>query len=90
MGAPQADPNKGWARLSRPVTPKVLVFGGPPADSPETPHTEMTVQLTLSSLAHPDDVAAVIERLQTAIKDATAATGGRIDIQFALPEIVRG
>ena len=76
-------------RLSRPVTQSVLVFGGPPADSPETPHTEMVVQLTLSSKAHPDDVAAVIERLQTAIRDATAATGGRIDIQFALPEIVR-
>jgi hypothetical protein len=49
----------------------------------------MVVQLTLSSAAHPDDVAAVIEKLQAAIKDATAATGGRIDIQFALPEIVR-
>ena len=49
----------------------------------------MTVQLTLSSLAHPDDVAAVIDRLQAAIKDATAATGGRLTIHFALPEIVR-
>lgn len=90
MSAPEADPKKGWVRLSRPVTESVLTFGGPPANSPETPHTEMTVQLTLSSLAHPDDVAAVIDRLQAAIKDATAATGGRIDIQFALPEIVRG
>ena len=89
MDAPQADPNKGWARLSRPVTPKVMVFGGPSADSPDTPHTEMTVQLTVSSLAHPDDVAAVIERLQAAIKDAAAVTGGRLDIQFALPEVVR-
>jgi hypothetical protein len=49
----------------------------------------MVVQLTLSSQAHPDDAAAVIERLQAAINDATAATGGRIDIQFAMPEIVR-
>jgi hypothetical protein len=89
MGVPIPDPSKGWTRLSNSVTPKVMVFGGPPADSPETPHTEMVVQLTLSSAAHPDDVAAVIEKLQAAIKDATAATGGRIDIQFALPEIVR-
>jgi hypothetical protein len=49
----------------------------------------MTVQLTVSSLAHPDDVAAVIDRLQAAIRDAVAATGGRLAIQFALPEIVR-
>lgn len=90
MNAPQADPNKGWTRLSRPVTPKVLTFNLPPADGPDTPHTAMTVQLTLSSLAHPDDVAAVIDRLQAAIKDATAATGGRIDIEFALPDIIRG
>ncbi|MCI0703631.1 MAG: hypothetical protein L0241_21325 [Planctomycetia bacterium] len=89
MGTPNADPNRGWTRLSNPVTPKVMVFGGPPADSSETPHTEMVVQVTLSSKAHPDDVAAVIDRLQAAIKDATAATGGRLDIQFALPEIVR-
>jgi hypothetical protein len=66
-----------------------MVFGGPPADSPEALRTEMTVQLTLSSLAHPDDVAAVIDRLQAAIKDAAVATGGRLDIRFALPDIVR-
>ncbi|MBY0456827.1 MAG: hypothetical protein K2V38_05785 [Gemmataceae bacterium] len=89
MSAPQADPNRGWVRLSRPVTPKAMVFGGPPADSPETPHTEMVVQVTLSAQAHPDDVAAVLDRLQAAIKDATAAIGGRIAIEFALPEIVR-
>lgn len=53
-----------------------------------TPHTEMMVQMTLSAQAHPDDVAAVIERLR-AIKDATAATGGRIDIHFALPDMFR-
>jgi hypothetical protein len=70
------------------ATRSVLDFGNPP-DLATAPHTEMTVQLTLSSKAHPDDVAAVIERLQAAIKDATAATGGRLDIQFALPEIVR-
>lgn len=90
MSAPQADPSKGWVRMSRPISKTVLSFSLPPADGPGTPHTEMTVQLTLSSLAHPDDVAAVIDRLQAAIKDATAATGGRIDIEFALPEIVRG
>lgn len=89
MGVPQADPNKGWVRLSRPVTPSVMVFGGPPADSPDTPHTEMMVQVTLSAQAHPDDVAAVLDRLQAAIKDATAATAGRISIELALPEIVR-
>lgn len=61
----------------------------PQPDATTAPHTEMLVQLTLSSKAHPDDAAAVIERLQAAIKDATAATGGRIDIQFALPDIVR-
>lgn len=61
----------------------------PQPDASTAPHTEMTVQITLSSKAHPDDAAAVIERLQAAIKDATAATGGRIDIQFALPDIVR-
>lgn len=33
-------------------------------------------------------MAAIIARLQAAIKDA-AATGGRIDIQFALPEIIK-
>lgn len=76
-------------RVGPPVSRSVLDFGNPP-DLATTPHTEMTVQLTLSSLAHPDDVAAVIDRLQAAIKDATAATGGRIDIEFAMPEIVRG
>lgn len=89
MGAPQVEPGKNWVRLSRPVTPIVMQFGGPPADSPDTPHTEMVVQVTLSAQAHPDDVAAVLDRLQAAIKDATAATGGRIAIAFALPEIVR-
>lgn len=89
MSAAPSEPNRGWVRLSRPVVPKVMQFGGPPADSPETPHTEMVVQVTLSAQAHPDDVAAVLDRLQAAIKDATAATGGRIAIEFALPEIVR-
>jgi hypothetical protein len=88
MGTPQQGPGKGWMRVGQPVTPKEMVFGGAPADT-STPHTEMTVQLTLSAQAHPDDVAAVIERLQAAIKDAAEATGGRVDIQFALPEIVR-
>jgi hypothetical protein len=83
------DPKTGTlTRVGGPATRSVLDFGNPP-DLATTPHTEMTVQLTLSSKAHPDDVAAVIERLQAAIKDATAATGGRLDIEFALPEIVR-
>jgi hypothetical protein len=82
------DPEKGLTRVGRPATRSVLDFSNPP-DLATTPHTEMTVQLTCSSQAHPDDVAAVIERLQAAIKDATAATGGRIDIEFAMPEIVR-
>lgn len=83
------DPDKGeWVRVGRPVVHVVLDFANPP-DLATTPRTAMTVQLTLSSKAHPDDVAAVIERLQAAITDATAATGGRLDIEFALPEIVR-
>ena len=84
------DPATGTlTRVGRPAIQVVLDFGNPP-NLATTPHTEMTVQLTLSSLAHPDDVAEVIARLQTAIQDATAATGGRLDIQFALPEILRG
>ncbi|VTR97301.1 unnamed protein product [Gemmata massiliana] len=89
MSVPQVDPGKGWVRLGRPATRSVMVFGGPPADSPETPRTEMVVQVTLSAQAHPDDVAAVLDKLRAAIKEATEATEGRIDIQFALPEIVR-
>ena len=89
MSATNVQPNRGWVRLSRPVVPKVIQFGGPPADSPGTPHTEMVVQVALSAQAHPDDVAAVLDRIQAALKDAATATGGRIDIQFALPEIVR-
>jgi hypothetical protein len=83
------DPEKKTlTRVGRPAIQVTLDFGNPP-DLATTPHTEMTVQLTCSSKAHPDDVAAIIERLQAAIKDATTATGGRIDIEFALPEIVR-
>jgi hypothetical protein len=84
------DPEKGTlTRIGRPAVVVVHDCSVPQPDASTAPHTEMTVQLTLSSKAHPDDVAAVIERLQAAIKDAAAATGGRIDIQFALPEIVR-
>jgi hypothetical protein len=90
MPAYEFDPTTGrWFRVGRPAVQILLDFNNPP-ELAATPHTAMTVQLTLSSLAHPDDVAAVIDRLQAAIKDATAATGGRIDIEFALPEIVRG
>jgi hypothetical protein len=86
----QFDPNKGeWVRVGRPAIVVVHDCSVPQPDPSTAPHTEMVVQLTLSSKAHPDDVAAVIERLQAAIKDAAAATGGRIDIQFALPEIIR-
>lgn len=84
----QHDPQKGWVRLSPLPTRVTLDFGNPP-DVATTTHTEMVVQVTLSAQAHPDDVAAVLDRLQAAIKDATAATGGRIAIEFALPEIVR-
>jgi hypothetical protein len=88
MSAPQPDPNRKWVRLSNPVTPTVLEFGAPPPDE-NTPHTELVVQLTIAAEAHQDDVAVVMEKLQAAIKDATAATGGRIDIILALPEIVK-
>lgn len=78
-----------FTRISPLPTRTVHDCSVPQPDATTAPHTEMTVQLTLSSRAHPDDVAAVIERLQAAIKDAATATGGRIDIQFALPDIVR-
>jgi hypothetical protein len=91
MPSLQFDPTTGqWVRVGRPAIVVVHDCSVPQPDASTAPHTGMTVQLTLSSLAHPDDVAAVIERLQAAIKDATAATGGRIDIEFAMPEIVRG
>lgn len=91
MPSLQFDPKTGqWVRVGRPVVRVVHDCSTPQPDASSAPHTEMTVQLTLSSLAHPDDVAEVIARLQAAIQDATAATGGRLDIQFALPEIVRG
>lgn len=91
MPSLQFDPKTGhWVRVGHPAVVIVHDFSVPQPDASTAPRTEMTVQLTLSSLAHPDDVAAVIDRLQAAIKDATAATGGRIDIEFALPEIVRG
>lgn len=84
------DPSTGqWLRIGRPATVVVHDCSIPQPDVSTAPHTEMTVQLTLSSQAHPDDVAVVIERLQSAIKDAANATGGRIDIEFALPEIIR-
>jgi hypothetical protein len=90
MPSLQFDPKTGqWIRVGRPAIVVVHDASVPQPDASTAPHTEMTVQLTLSSKAHPDDVAAVIERLQAAIKDAVAATGGRIDIEFALPEIVR-
>jgi hypothetical protein len=85
----QFDPGKGWVRVDHPAIVVVHDCSVPQPDVTNAPHTEATVQLTLSSKAHPDDVAEVIERLQSAIKDATAATGGRIDIQFALPDIIR-
>jgi hypothetical protein len=85
---PQVPPGRNWVRLSNPVTPKVLEFGAPPPDE-NTPHTELIVQLTIAAEAHQDDVAVVMEKLQAAIKEAQAATGGRIDIVLALPEIVR-
>jgi hypothetical protein len=80
---------KTMTRISPLPTRTVHDASVPQPDASTAPHTEMTVQLTCSLQAHPDDVAAVIERLQAAIKDATAATGGRIDIEFAMPEIVR-
>lgn len=86
---PTIPPGRDWTRLSNPVTPKVLAFGGPPAASPATPHTELVIQLMVAAEAHPDDVAVVMEKLQAAAQEAQAATGGRIDIQFALPEIGR-
>ena len=90
MPSLQFDPNNGeWVRVGRPAIRVVHDCSIPQPDVSTAPHTEMTVQITLSSKAHPDDAAAVIERLQAAIKDAVAATGGRIDIQFALPDIVR-
>jgi len=91
MPSMRFDPKTGqWVRVGNPAVVVVHDCNAPQPDASSTPHTAMTVQLTLSSLAHPDDVAAVIDRLQAAIKDAEAATGGRIDIEFALPDIVRG
>lgn len=80
---------KTLTRVGRPAV--VVTYDcSAPQPGPETaPHTEMVVQVTLSAQAHVDDVAAVLDRLQAAIKDATAATGGRIAIEFAMPDIVR-
>lgn len=86
---PTIPPERNWARVSNPVTPKVLTFGGPPADSPETPRTELLVQLTIAAEAHPNDVAAAMNLLHAAGQEAQAATGGRIEVRFALPEVVR-
>ena len=61
----------------------------PEPDPTTAPHTEMVVQVTVSLQAHPADVREVLDRLQVAIKDATAATAGRINITFAMPDIVR-
>lgn len=85
------DPSaKKWVEVRPRRVTRVVHDCSAPLPGPETaPHTEMVVQVTLSAQAHPDDVATVLDRLQAAIKDATAATGGRIAIAFALPEIVR-
>jgi hypothetical protein len=82
------DPDPGSTQ-GRPVVVIVHDCNAPQPDAASTPRTKGTVQLTVSLKAHPDDVAAVIKRLQAAIKDAATDTGGRIDIEFAMPEIVR-
>ena len=86
---PQIPPDRNWIRLSNPVTPTILDYSEPQPDRSTAPHTELVVQLTIAAEAHPDDVADVMEKLQTAIQEAKAATGGRIDVKMALPEIVR-
>ena len=85
------DPSaKKWVEAGPRRVPRIVHDCSAPQPGPETaPRTEMVVQVTLSLQAHPDDVAAVLDRLQAAIKDATAAIEGRIAIEFALPEIVR-
>jgi hypothetical protein len=84
------DPKTGTlTRVGRPAIVVVHDCNAPQPDAASAPHTEMTVLLTVSSKAHPDDVAAVIDRLRAAIADAAAATGGRLDIQFAMPEVVK-
>lgn len=83
------DATKTLTRVGRPAI-VVAHDCSAPQPGPETaPHTEMVVQVTLSAQAHVEDVTAVLDRLQAAIKDATAATGGRISIEFAMPDIVR-
>lgn len=83
------DRNSGKMIRTSPLPIRITLDFSNPPDIAMTPHTEMMVQVTLSAQAHPDDVAAVLERIQAAIKDATAATGGRIGIEFAVPDIFR-
>ncbi|MBA4192641.1 MAG: hypothetical protein C0467_32130 [Planctomycetaceae bacterium] len=58
-------------------------------DPADAPLTELIVALTIAAESHQDDVAVVMEKLQAAMKEAQAATGNRIKLTMALPDIVR-
>lgn len=84
------DPKTNKLTRISPLPTRVVIDCSIPEPAPSTaPHTEMVVQVTLSLQAHRADVREVLDRLQAAIKDATVATGGRIAITFAMPDIVR-